>query len=49
MTLLKSTKSFLGRHKKALLITTAIYILLIIVLVALSTGPQTEPFVYQVR
>jgi cell division protein FtsL len=49
MTLLQRTKSFLSRHKKVLLITTAVYILLIIVLVALSTGPQTEPFIYQVR
>jgi cell division protein FtsL len=49
MTLLQRTKSFLSRHKKVLLITTAVYILLIVVLVALSMGPQTEPFVYQVR
>ena len=49
MTLPQKTKAFLARHKKALLFATAAYLLVIVVLVGFSMGPQTEPFVYHVR
>ena len=49
MTLLQKSKAFLGRNKKVLLIAAAVYLVAIVALIGLSMGPQTEPFVYQVR
>ena len=40
--------AFLARHKKALVISLVVYVLAVALLVALSQGPQTEPFLYQV-
>jgi len=49
MTPLQKAKAFMGRNKKVLFIATALYCLAMIALVGFSMGPQTEPFVYQVR
>ena len=39
---------FLVKHKWALIITTAIFLLAIVFLVAFASGPQTEPFRYRI-
>jgi len=49
MTLMQGMKAFIVRHRKALSIATALYVVVIAALIVLSMGPQTEPFVYQVR
>lgn len=40
---------FSQRHKVAFLIAMAVYVLAILFLVLFSSGPQNEPFVYQIR
>jgi len=39
---------FWARHKKLLLICLAVYLILIIAILILSRGRQTEPFQYQI-
>jgi hypothetical protein len=49
LNLLEKTRNLLGRHKKMLIIVTVTYLVLMVLLVVFSGGPQTEPFQYQVR
>ena len=42
------TRDFVVQHKIALLVSFVIYLAAVVLLVALSQGPQTEPFLYQV-
>ena len=39
---------FLVKHKWALIITTSIFLLVIVFLIVFSSGPQTEPFRYRI-
>jgi len=48
MSLFSPVVAFVARHKKAIAIALVIYLLGVALLVALSQGPQTEPFLYQV-
>jgi len=49
MSLWERTKAVLVRRKKLLIAVGIIYIVLMVLLVAYSSGPQTEPFQYQFR
>ncbi len=40
---------FVVRHRVSFLVASVIYVLVILLLIALSSGPQNEPFLYQVR
>ena len=40
---------FLVKYKWALIVATVVYVLLMVVLMAFSSGPQNEPFRYQIH
>ncbi len=41
--------SFVRRHKMAFLVTIVVYVIAIVLLILFSSGPQNEPFIYQIR
>ena len=45
----QKTLAFVGRHRKALVIALLVYVAAIALLVVLSQGSQTEPFLYKVN
>lgn len=42
-------RGFLARHRRVFLIAAAIYVLVIALLLLLSSGPQNDPFLYQIN
>ena len=44
----KRVASFWARHRTMILVLAGVYLLLLAVLLALASGPQREPFMYQV-
>lgn len=40
---------FVRRHKVAFLVATLVYVVAIAFLIFFSTGPQNEPFIYQIH
>ena len=42
-------REFLVRHKRAFWIALVVYVVAIVLLIVLSRGPQTEPFLYQIN
>jgi hypothetical protein len=49
MSFWERTKAVLVRRRKLLIAVGLIYIVLMVLLVVFSSGPQTEPFQYQIR
>ena len=47
-TLPSKLKSFWGKYRLYILISLGIYVLLTIVMLAFSSGPQDQPFIYQI-
>ena len=49
MNFISRVMGFVRRHKKALLVAITVYVLAIVFLIFFSSGPQNEPFIYQIR
>lgn len=49
MSVWERTRAVLVRRRKLLIAVGIIYIVLMVLLVVFSSGPQTEPFQYQIR
>ncbi len=47
MSLRKAVARFWARHKRAILVLLALYVVLLVILTILASGPQNEPFIYQ--
>ncbi len=47
MGLKETVRGFWTRHKRAILVLLALYVLLLVILTILAAGPQSEPFIYQ--
>lgn len=43
-----NAKAFWSRYRKWILIALAVYVVATLVLIFLTRGPQSQPFVYQV-
>ena len=49
MGLWQGARDFVVRHKRGFLIALLVYVAAIVLLVVLSSGPQQEPFLYQIN
>ena len=49
MSFRKAVKGFWSRHKRAILVLLALYVIALVILTLLASGPQSEPFIYQVH
>ncbi len=47
MSLKQAVTGFWARHKRAILVLLALYVLALVILTWLAAGPQSEPFIYQ--
>lgn len=49
MSLISRAMGFARRHKVAFVVAIGVYVLAIALLILFSSGPQNEPFIYQIR